>query len=109
MVTEYDMSDRVGPVHLSRERRPVFLGERSSSGLAGSYGDAVADAIDAEVRRIVANALEEAQRLLTDNRDSLEAITQQLLEAEQLEGDELDRALAKALELHRARQREAAE
>ncbi len=109
MVTEYGMSERLGPVHLSRERRPVFLGERQSSGMGGSYGDAVANAIDAEVHRIVASALDEAKKLLAENRDSLDTITHRLLEAEQLEGDELEQALAKALELHTARHREAAE
>ncbi len=109
MVTEYGMSERLGPVHLTRERRPIFLGEKPSSGIGGTYGDAVADQIDAEVRRIVAKALEEAKALLASNRDSLDHITSQLLEAEQLEGEDLDRLLAAALEKHRARQREAAE
>ncbi|HEY8432651.1 MAG TPA: cell division protein FtsH, partial [Sandaracinaceae bacterium] len=109
MVTEYGMSERLGPVHLTRERRPIFLGERPASGIGGSYGDSVADLIDAEVRRIVTQALDEAKALLAQNRDSLESITARLLEAEQLEGEELDRLLAVALEKHRARQREAAE
>jgi cell division protease FtsH len=97
MVTEYGMSDRIGPVHLSRERRPIFLGERPTSGIGGTYGEKVADQIDAEVRRIVAAAMEEAKRLLADNRAALDRITQELLDAEQLEGDELDRLLADAL------------
>jgi cell division protease FtsH len=109
MVTEYGMSGRLGPVHLSRERRPIFLGERAASGVSGSYGDRVADDIDAEVRRIVAQALEEAKQLLESNRDHLVAITESLLEAEQLEGEPLEELLAAALEAHRARSREAAE
>ena len=90
-------SSRIGPVHLSRERRPIFLGERPTSGIGGTYGEKVADEIDAEVRRIVANALAEAKRLLTENRDALDHITHALLEAEQLEGDQLDALLAEAL------------
>jgi cell division protease FtsH len=109
MVTEYGMSTRLGPVHLTRERRPIFLGERAASGVSGSYGDRVADEIDAEVRRIVAEALEEAKQILELNRDHLTSITQTLLEAEQLEGDELDALLGGALEAHRARTRQAAE
>lgn len=109
MVTEYGMSEQLGPVHLARERRPVFLGDRPTASLSPTYGDGVADQIDAEVRRIVAQALEEAKQLLADNRDSLEEITQRLLEAEQLEGPELQELLARARERHRARDRAAAE
>ena len=109
MVTEYGMSDRLGPVHLSRERRPVFLGEKPTPSLTPTYGESVADQIDAEVRRIVARALEEAKQLLTEGREALEAMTKRLLENEQLEGSELDALLAKALEAHRARRQEAAE
>lgn len=109
MVTEYGMSERLGPVHFARERRPVFLGERPTASLSPTYGDGVADQIDAEVRRIVAQALEDAKQLLTENRDALEAITQRLLEAEQLEGSELEQLLGRALEAHRARHRAAAE
>ena len=109
MVTEYGMSDRLGPVHLSRERRPVFLGDRPTPSLTPTYGEGVADQIDAEVRRIVARALEEAKQLLTEGREALETMTKRLLENEQLEGSELDALLARALEAHRARRREAAE
>jgi cell division protease FtsH len=102
MVTKYGMSERLGPVHLSRERRPIFLGERAASGISGSYGEHVADEIDAEVRRIVALALDEAKALLSRHREQVASITRRLLEAEQLEGDVLDELLAAALEAHRA-------
>jgi cell division protease FtsH len=95
MVTEYGMSERLGPVHLSRERRPVFLGDGSALG-AGEHGDEVADAIDAEVRSIVARALQESKALLGANRDALETITRRLLEEEQLEGDALESLLEDA-------------
>jgi cell division protease FtsH len=97
MVTEYGMSDKLGPVHLSRQRRPVFLGDGAALGM-GEHGDDVADAIDAEVRAIVARALEESKALLEANRTSLEAITRRLLEEEQLEGDELESLLETAKE-----------
>ncbi|HJL16163.1 MAG TPA: ATP-dependent zinc metalloprotease FtsH [Sandaracinaceae bacterium LLY-WYZ-13_1] len=96
MVTEYGMSQRLGPVHLSRERRPVFLGDRPGLGGGAEHGEQVADAIDEEVREIVRNALEESKALLQRNRDSLETITRRLLEQEQLEGDELEQLLADA-------------
>jgi cell division protease FtsH len=92
MVTEYGMSEKLGPVSLSRERRAVFLGERSTLGSA--YGEKVADAIDLEVKMIVEKALDEAKRLLSEHRDQLDRIVLRLLEAEQLEGEELAALLA---------------
>ncbi len=87
MVTEYGMSDNLGPVFLAREARPLFLSQPGQP--SGGYGDAVADRVDAEVQAIVSAALEEAKALLVEHRDDLERITRRLLEAEQLEGDEL--------------------
>ncbi|GAB5541858.1 MAG: ATP-dependent zinc metalloprotease FtsH [Sandaracinaceae bacterium] len=100
MVTEYGMSERLGPVHLARERRPVFLGE--GPGLqGGEHGDRVADEVDQEIRSIVSRALEEAKALLADNRDTLDTMTRRLLDAEQLEGDELKDLLAEAVSNNR--------
>jgi len=100
MVTEYGMSERLGPVHLARERRPVFLGE-GPGGMGGEHGDRVADEVDQEIRTIVARALEEAKALLADNRATLDTITRRLLDAEQLEGDELSDLLAEAVSNNR--------
>jgi len=86
MVTEYGMSDALGPVYLAKEARPLFLSAQPSG---GGYGEAVADRVDAEVHAILSAALESAKALLTERRADLEHITRRLLEAEQLEGDEL--------------------
>jgi len=89
MVTEYGMSERVGPVSLSREERSAFLAGSPSGGLGAPFGDAVADTVDEEVRAIVTDALERARAVLSEHRAALERVTGRLLEAEQLEGDEL--------------------
>ncbi|MGF1466323.1 MAG: ATP-dependent zinc metalloprotease FtsH [Sandaracinaceae bacterium] len=102
MVTEYGMSEVLGPVHLSRERRPVFLGDRMG-GTTGNFGDDVADAIDREIKSIVETALREAKDLLASNREALETIVDRLVERETLEGSELEGLLADALAASDAR------
>ncbi len=94
MITEYGMSDTLGPVYLSDDSRPVFLGGPAASGGPRSHGDAVGDRIDAEVRELVSRALGDARRMLEEQRPILERITRRLLEAEQLEGEELAELLA---------------
>jgi len=94
MITEYGMSDALGPVYLRREARPLFLGAPGAGAGSVAHGGAVADRIDAEVRDAVSAALEDARGMLTAHRDTLERIARRLLEAEQLEGDELDALIA---------------
>ena len=100
MVTEYGMSEPIGPVRVSRERRPIFLGDRALPELGSASGERLANLVDEEVRRIVQAALDGAKRILTERRESLEEITRALLENEMLEGDRLEALLARAVEAH---------
>ena len=106
MVVEYGMSDAVGPVSVEGERRPVFIGGRDGVGIGRDVGAELADLIDREVRRIVDHARQEATRLLEANRASLEHIAARLLEAEVLEGSDLQELLGEALDRHRGVPRE---
>jgi ATP-dependent Zn protease len=65
-------------------------------------GDRLADTIDAEVRRIVEEALDTATRLLSDNLDLLHRIAFELLRVEVLEGEQLDRLVGEAEARRRA-------
>ncbi len=88
MVTEWGMSERLGTINYDQSRRGRFL----DSGMPperGLYSEETARLIDEEVKQIVANALNEARRVLRDNRDILERVTRHLLEKEVMEGDEL--------------------
>ncbi len=82
MVTDYGMSERLGPVRLSRRDGPVMPGEQPE------YSEVTAREIDTEVREIVTRALETAERLLAEHRDRLILISEQLIEREILEGKE---------------------
>jgi cell division protease FtsH len=88
MVMELGMSDALGPVHYNgHERRSLFL-ENSGGMERGLYAEHTAQQIDAEVKRIMTEAHDEATRLLTELRPTLERITLKLLEKEVLEQDE---------------------
>jgi len=91
MVCEWGMSEVLGPVALSNRHEEVFLGREIVQ--PRDYSEETARLIDAEVRRIVTEAMEKAERLLRDHLDALHRIAQALLEREVLSGQELDRLL----------------
>jgi cell division protease FtsH len=88
MVTEWGMSEKLGTVNYDPNRRNRFL-EMGIPSERGNYSEETARVIDEEVKAIVGSALNEARRILKDNRDALERVTRRLLEKEVMEGDEL--------------------
>jgi cell division protease FtsH len=93
MVTEYGMSEAIGPInHEGRRRSPFletpFLPER------GAYAEETARLIDAEVKRIIETAESQARRILTDRRAVLDTLSERLLVKEVIEGDELRELIA---------------
>jgi cell division protease FtsH len=83
MVTRYGMSDKLGPMVYGQKEELVFLGREI--GEQRDYSDAVAEEIDEEVRRIVKEAYDTAQRVLMENRDKLDTIANRLIEVETLD------------------------
>lgn len=83
MVTRYGMSERLGPMIYGQKEELVFLGREI--GEQRDYSESVAEEIDAEVRRIVAEAYERARQVLTDQRDKLDLVARRLLEIETLD------------------------
>ncbi|MCL4804586.1 MAG: ATP-dependent zinc metalloprotease FtsH [Anaerolineae bacterium] len=86
MVTQYGMSNELGLRVYGEKQELVFLGREISE--QRDYSDAIAEQIDAEVRRIIDEAHHLATEILTQNRDKLDLISQKLLEVETLEGAE---------------------
>jgi cell division protease FtsH len=84
MVVHWGMSPLVGPLNLSDEadNQALMLPQRS-------YSEATAEVIDSEVKRIVEECFDEARRLLGENRDKLEDLTQALLREESLDEEEI--------------------
>jgi cell division protease FtsH len=98
MVTEYGMSDALGPVSYSERSRSPFLGP--GQGLAGltdkAYSERTQRRIDEEVTRLIEEAMARARDIVTHHRDALGKVAARLLQQETLEGDELRRILADA-------------
>jgi len=87
MVTEYGMSDVLGPQQLGQKQGEVFLGR--DYGHQANYSDEVAARIDAEVRLLIDEAHEEAQAILAAHRDVLDRLAAELIEKETLDTPEL--------------------
>ncbi|MEM7287531.1 MAG: ATP-dependent zinc metalloprotease FtsH [Actinomycetota bacterium] len=87
MVTEYGMSDRIGPRKLGKTKGEVFLGKDLAH--EADYSQSVAVAVDAEVERFVNLAHDEARAILTAHISTLDALAEALLEHETLGKEEL--------------------
>jgi cell division protease FtsH len=88
MVTEFGMSDVLGAVNYNGSQRPVFL-ENPFASERGNYSEETALKIDAEVKRILTDAHETARQVLRERRDTLDALSERLLEKEVIESEEL--------------------
>jgi cell division protease FtsH len=86
MVTQYGMSDEMGPRVYGDKQEMIFLGREISE--QRDYSDAIAEQIDGEVREIIDSAYRHAVQILTDHRDKLDLIASTLLEVETLEAEE---------------------
>ncbi len=96
MVLEYGMSETLGPMTFPRRRGPAFLGDRA--GLIPEpreYSEAVAQALDSEVKRVLDGRLARVTALLTERRALLDQVSKVLLEKETLEAAEFE-ALVRA-------------
>ncbi len=91
MVTQWGMSERLGPRTFGNKQELVFLGREI--GEQRNYSEKVAEEIDEEVRRLLDHAYQTARTLLIDNRDRLDRLVKILLDVENLEGDDLKRIL----------------
>ncbi|MCP2266459.1 ATP-dependent zinc metalloprotease FtsH [Promicromonospora thailandica] len=88
MVTEYGMSEKVGAIKLGTSGGEPFLGR--DYGHERDYSEAVAGTIDAEVRKLVEAAHDEAWEVLTQHRDVLDDLVLRLLDKETLNQKELE-------------------
>ncbi len=87
MVTEYGMSDRLGPLTLGQKSGEVFLGRDFAS--HPDYSDQVAFEIDSEIRALIDQAHDEALEILTEHRERLDRIAGALIEKETVEKEDL--------------------
>lgn len=91
MVCEWGMSDKMGPVTFGKKDEQIFLGREMAT--HKNYSEATAVEIDAELRRIIEESYSRVRTLLSDNLGVLHNLATQLIEKENLSGDEVDRII----------------
>ncbi len=87
MVTEWGMSDKLGPLRYNENQEEIFLGH--SVAQQKNVSDATAEVIDQEVRAIVDSADVKCRAILTEHVDDLHTLANALLEYETLTGEEI--------------------
>lgn len=89
MVTEYGMSDKLGPMQFgSSQGGNVFLGRDFNS--EQNYSDSIAYEIDKEMQSIIVEQYERTKQILTEKRDLLTLIAETLLEVETLDAQQIE-------------------
>ena len=96
MVTAWGMSEKLGTMAYGKNEDNVFMGR--DFGHQRDYSEQVAFEIDNEIRRIVDERYSLAKKLLTENRDMLEAISRELLEKETIDETEFEEIMNKVKE-----------
>ena len=87
MVTEWGMSEKVGPISYASDKE-IFIGRDMASHV--TYSEETAAIIDEEVQKIVMDALEKARKLLKDNKGLLDTMARVLVERETIFSEEVD-------------------
>ena len=89
MVTEYGMSEKLGPRTFGQRQELVFLGREISE--QKDYSDKIAQEIDEEVHNIIQRAYDTAKKVLTKNKGKLKLLAEELIARETLDEPELDK------------------
>ncbi|MCX7949847.1 MAG: ATP-dependent zinc metalloprotease FtsH [Treponemataceae bacterium] len=87
MVCEWGMSEELGPVAYGQEEEPIFLGKEIAR--HKDYSEQTAEKIDRAVRHILDQGLNKALALLTEHRQELEKLSEELIRRETLTDDEV--------------------
>ncbi|MFB4162001.1 ATP-dependent zinc metalloprotease FtsH [Geomicrobium sp. JSM 1781026] len=88
MVTEYGMSEKLGPLQFgSSSGGQVFLGRDIQN--EQNYSDAIAFEIDREIQSIIKESYDRCKQILTENKDKLELVAEKLLELETLDAEQI--------------------
>lgn len=88
MVCEWGMSEVIGPLSIGERGEEVFIGREWAH--SRNFSEDTARIVDSEVKKLIEEAREKCQELLTNNLDTLHALATALLERETLTGDDID-------------------
>ncbi|MEW5782025.1 MAG: ATP-dependent zinc metalloprotease FtsH [Pseudomonadota bacterium] len=92
MVTQWGMSENLGPMVYGEEEAEIFLGRSVTT--HKNVSEATMQKVDAEIRRIIDEQYALARRLLEENRDKVEAMAKALLEWETIDAEQIDDIMA---------------
>ena len=92
MVTRYGMSENLGPMVYAEKEGEVFLGKSVTK--SQQISETTMQKVDQEIRRIIDQQYALAQKIITDNRDKMEAMAHALLEWETIDSDQIDDIMA---------------
>ncbi|HEX9395271.1 MAG TPA: ATP-dependent zinc metalloprotease FtsH, partial [Burkholderiales bacterium] len=87
MVTQWGMSDELGPMVYGENEGEVFLGRSITT--HKNVSEATLQKVDSEIRRIIDQQYRKARKILEENRDKVEAMAKSLLEYETLDADQI--------------------
>ncbi|MEK4563182.1 ATP-dependent zinc metalloprotease FtsH [Alkalihalobacillus sp. FSL R5-0424] len=88
MVTEYGMSEKLGPMQFGQSSGgQVFLGRDIQN--EQNYSDAIAHEIDMEVQKIIKDAYEKCRQILLEHKDALDRVAESLIELETLDAEQI--------------------
>jgi cell division protease FtsH len=91
MVCEWGMSEELGPLAYGKKEEQIFLGREIAQ--HRDYSEDTARRIDEVVKNIIEKAAEETETLLTENKDILKAVADELLEKETITLEDIDRLI----------------
>ena len=91
MVTQYGLSEKLGPIAYAEDEGEVFLGQ--SIARTKTISTDTAKLIEDEIKRFVTEGHDLAKKILTERRDDWEKLAQALLEFETLTGEEIQKIL----------------
>jgi cell division protease FtsH len=88
MVTEYGMSDKLGPRTFGKREELVFLGREIHE--QRNYSEKIAEEIDNEVKSLIQRAYDTAKKILSENKERLKLIAERLIAKETIEEEEFE-------------------
>jgi cell division protease FtsH len=91
MICEWGMSSTLGPIAYGAKEEELFLGREVTK--TKNFSELTQQKIDEEIKQIVEQCMEKAERILSDNEQKLHALANALLEREILDGEEIDKIL----------------
>jgi cell division protease FtsH len=92
MITQYGMSENLGPLTFGHDPAQPFVGR--DYGMGQEYSDETAEKIDAEIRRVVDEAYDKARDILVEHRDELDKISLLLIDKETIDREQFEALVA---------------